>query len=58
MKSPLALLLAAQDPQWNCENPQAQQEMNYCAARDFERADAGLPWRCRRSVSDVPTIYR
>jgi uncharacterized protein YecT (DUF1311 family) len=38
----LALLLAAQDPQWNCENPQAQQEMNYCAARDFERADAEL----------------
>ena len=28
-------LLAAQDPQWNCENPQAQQEMNFCAAEDF-----------------------
>ena len=37
-----ALLLSAQDPQWNCENPQAQQEMNYCAAQDAERADAEL----------------
>ncbi|HYD11385.1 MAG TPA: lysozyme inhibitor LprI family protein [Allosphingosinicella sp.] len=39
---PLALLLAAQDPAWNCDNPQAQQEMNYCAAQDAERADAEL----------------
>jgi len=38
----VALLLSAQDPQWNCENPQAQQEMNYCAAQDFRRADAEL----------------
>jgi uncharacterized protein YecT (DUF1311 family) len=38
----LALLLAAQDPEWNCENPQAQQEMNYCAAQDAARADAEL----------------
>jgi uncharacterized protein YecT (DUF1311 family) len=37
-----ALLLAAQDPAWNCENPQAQQEMNYCAGQDAERADAEL----------------
>lgn len=37
-----ALLLTAQDPAWNCENPQAQQEMNYCAGQDFERADAEL----------------
>lgn len=38
----IALLLSAQDPEWNCENPQAQQEMNWCAAQDFERADAEL----------------
>jgi uncharacterized protein YecT (DUF1311 family) len=37
-----ALLLSAQAPQWNCANPQAQQEMNYCAEQDFERADAEL----------------
>ena len=38
----LALLSSAQNPQWNCENPLAQQEMNYCAAQDFRRADAEL----------------
>jgi len=38
----LAMLLAVQDPQWNCADPQAQQEMNYCAGQDFERADAEL----------------
>lgn len=37
-----ALLLAAQDPQVNCENPQVQQEMNYCAEQDADRADAEL----------------
>jgi len=34
----VALLLSAQDPEWNCENPQAQQEMNYCAGQDFAGA--------------------
>lgn len=29
-------------PQWNCDEPQAQQEMNYCAAQDFKRADEAL----------------
>jgi uncharacterized protein YecT (DUF1311 family) len=38
----LALLLSAQNPEWNCDNPQAQQEMNWCAAQDAERADAEL----------------
>ncbi|NNC73140.1 MAG: DUF1311 domain-containing protein [Sphingomonadaceae bacterium] len=38
------LLLAAQpqDPPWNCDDPQVQQEMNWCAAREYERADAAL----------------
>lgn len=38
----LALLLAAQDPPWDCADPQAQQEMNYCAAQDFQHADTAL----------------
>lgn len=44
----MALLLAiasparAEDPEWNCDNPQAQQEMNYCAAEEFDKADAEL----------------
>lgn len=39
----IALLLAAQPaPEWNCGDPQVQQEMNYCAGIDFQRADAEL----------------
>ena len=30
----------AQD--WNCADPQAQQEMNYCAGLEYERADKAL----------------
>jgi uncharacterized protein YecT (DUF1311 family) len=30
----------AQD--WNCTDPQAQQEMNYCAGLEYERADKAL----------------
>jgi uncharacterized protein YecT (DUF1311 family) len=41
-----ALFLAADAsesmPGWNCDNPVAQQEMNWCAAREFEKADAEL----------------
>ena len=29
-------------PEWNCDDPIAQQEMNQCAARDFEVADERL----------------
>lgn len=30
------------NPDWNCDDPQAQQEMNWCAARDFAIADYAL----------------
>jgi uncharacterized protein YecT (DUF1311 family) len=53
-----ALLLSAQDPQWNCENPQAQQEMNYCAAQDFERADAELNAEYRRAIAAAQATDR
>jgi uncharacterized protein YecT (DUF1311 family) len=33
---------AAQDPDWNCDDPQFQQEMNYCAHQDYLDADALL----------------
>ncbi len=36
----LMALALAQEP--NCSDPQYQTEMNLCAARDFERADAEL----------------
>ncbi len=54
----LALLLAAQDPEWNCENPQAQQEMNYCAAQDFRRADAELNAAYRAAVAEAQQADR
>lgn len=45
----LALLATSQprDEAWNCADPQAQVEMNACAALDFARADAELnaAWR-------------
>jgi len=37
-----ASVAAAPEPQWNCDDPVAQQEMNYCAAQDFHAADAVL----------------
>ena len=30
------------NPEWNCDDPQFQQEMNWCSARDYARADAKL----------------
>ncbi len=38
----LSLALAAGAPDWNCADPQAQQEMNWCAAEEFRKADAAL----------------
>jgi len=54
----LALLLSAQDPQWNCANPQAQQEMNYCAAQDAERADAELNAVYRTAIASAQAADR
>ena len=33
---------AAPNPDWDCDDPQAQQEMNWCAAQEFDRADKAL----------------
>lgn len=38
----VALLAGAAHQPLDCADPQAQQEMNRCAALDFERADAAL----------------
>jgi uncharacterized protein YecT (DUF1311 family) len=40
------------DPGWNCEEPQLQQEMNWCAAEDYARADAALnrQWKETRAA--------
>ena len=38
----LAMLLAAQTPDIDCENAMTQMEMNFCAHQDFKQADAKL----------------
>jgi len=38
----LALALAAQEPQLDCDNAMSQMEMNACAGQDFEAVDAEL----------------
>lgn len=39
-------------PGWNCDDPQVQQEMNWCAGRDFEAADERLnaQWKITSAV--------
>lgn len=37
-----SLLAAQQAPEWNCDDPIAQQEMNACARLDFQEADVAL----------------
>ena len=51
----LALLAAQPFPaeEWHCDNPQAQIEMNACAAIDFERADAELNAEYRRAIASA-----
>ncbi|MCF3640915.1 lysozyme inhibitor LprI family protein [Rhizobium sp. TRM95111] len=37
-----AVLAQDAEPEIDCENAMAQQDMNYCAGKDFEAADAEL----------------
>jgi uncharacterized protein YecT (DUF1311 family) len=51
----LSLLLQSDmlpNPNWNCEDPQVQQEMNWCAGQDFQAADKALnaQWRLTREA--------
>lgn len=51
-------LLTAQAPRWNCADPQAQSEMNACAAIDFERADAELNREYRAAIAHARAADR
>lgn len=55
----LALFLAAgaasAGPAWNCDDPVAQQEMNWCAAQEFEKADAALNVQWKSTVAGMKT---
>jgi len=50
----LAMLMAAasaNEPQWNCEDPGPQQEMNYCAHQDYLVADAALNAQWKKTAA-------
>ncbi len=46
----------AQD--YNCRDPQFQQEMNYCAAQEFDNADAQLNAGYRKSIAFMKSLDR
>lgn len=39
-------------PEWNCADPQVQQEMNWCAGQEYDAADAALnaQWKITADV--------
>ena len=49
----LPFLLMAGDPPWNCDEPIAQQEMNWCAARNYEKADAELNAQWKKTAAEM-----
>lgn len=42
LMSLMLLAAAAQEPEVDCDNPQYQVEMNFCAGKDYDAADAEL----------------
>lgn len=47
----LLLSAAAGEPQVDCENPQYQIEMNFCAGKEYEVADASLNAQWKLTVA-------
>ncbi|MGB3470915.1 MAG: lysozyme inhibitor LprI family protein [Erythrobacter sp.] len=41
------------DPEWNCDNPMRQQEMNWCAANDYAEADEALNAQWRKTSAKM-----
>lgn len=48
----LALQATPPNPDWNCNDPQVQMEMNWCAGQDYEAADKALnaQWALTRAA--------
>ncbi len=46
----------AQDAAVNCADPQAQQEMNFCAGQDFEKADKELNQVYKKAVASQQQV--
>ena len=41
---------------WNCENPQVQQEMNYCAEQEWKEADRRLNAEYRKARAAMQNL--
>ncbi|MEM1194920.1 MAG: lysozyme inhibitor LprI family protein [Pseudomonadota bacterium] len=50
--SPASAIVPPPNPEWNCEEPTRQQEMNWCAAQEFRAADEALnaQWRATSAI--------
>ena len=44
--------------QYNCQDPQYQQEMNYCAALDYKRADIKLNQAYQKAIAAMKEMDR
>jgi uncharacterized protein YecT (DUF1311 family) len=48
----------AQNPDFNCDNPQYQMEMNDCSALDYQRADEALNTTYNTLIAVMPEPQR
>lgn len=53
LMSLMLLASAAQDPEIDCENPQYQVEMNFCAQKDYDAADVELNTQWKLTVAEI-----
>jgi len=53
MIAAILLMMADTEVPWNCVDPQAQQEMNWCAAQDFHKADAALNAQWKLTANEM-----
>lgn len=51
LMSLMLLAAAAQEPEVDCDNPQYQVEMNFCAGRDYDAADTELNAQWKLTVA-------
>jgi len=51
LMSLMLLAAAAQEPRVDCDNPQYQVEMNFCAGRDYDAADTELNAQWKLTVA-------
>jgi uncharacterized protein YecT (DUF1311 family) len=51
LMSLMLLAVTAQEPEVDCNNPQYQVEMNFCAGRDYDAADAELNAQWKLTVA-------